>query len=200
MRLLGGEKVITDAFLAAEMGIIGQIAAVFGLLAATRLRSEEVAVRAEPVLATAVGRVRWASSHLAVALMGTALLLASAGLAAGVAHAAQTGDAGQVGRVLAAALVQLPAVWVLVGIAAAGFGLAPRWTAAGWAALVVFFLLGELGPVFELDQWVTDLSPFAHVPKLPGADVSAAPLLWLTAAAAALIAVGLAGFRRRDVG
>jgi len=46
---------------------------------------------------------------------------------------------------------------------------------------------------------VLDLSPFAHVPKLPGADASAAPLLWLALVVVALAAVGLLGFRRRDV-
>jgi ABC-2 type transport system permease protein len=46
---------------------------------------------------------------------------------------------------------------------------------------------------------VLDLSPFAHVPKLPGGDVSAAPLLWLVLIVVALAAVGLLGFRRRDI-
>ena len=42
-----------------------------------------------------------------------------------------------------------------------------------------------------------DISPFAHVPSSsPGGDFAAAPLLWLTAVAAGLVAVGLAGFRR----
>jgi ABC-2 type transport system permease protein len=38
------------------------------------------------------------------------------------------------------------------------------------------------------------------VPKLPGATVHAAPLLWLTLAAAILAAAGLAALRQRDVG
>ena len=197
---LGGEKFITDAFLAAEMSILGVIASVFGLLAAQRLRSEEVAVRAEPLLATAVSRSRWAASHLSVALAGTASCWRPPGSGPGIAHAVQTSDGGQVLRVLAAALVQLPAVWVIVGIAAVVFGVAPRLTGLGWGALATFFLLGELGPVFELPAWVTDLSPFAHLPRLPGATVTVAPLLWLTALAAGLIAAGLVAFRRRDVG
>lgn len=44
-----------------------------------------------------------------------------------------------------------------------------------------------------------DLSPFNHVPKLPGGEVTATPLVWLVAGAATLVAVGLAGFRRRDI-
>jgi ABC-2 type transport system permease protein len=45
-----------------------------------------------------------------------------------------------------------------------------------------------------------NVSQFTHVPRLPGGDLTVAPLVWLTAAAVALAAAGLAGFRRRDVG
>jgi ABC-2 type transport system permease protein len=56
------------------------------------------------------------------------------------------------------------------------------------------------GPLLRLPQWVMDISPFTHVPKLPGATVHAAPLLWLTLAAAILAGAGLAALRQRDVG
>jgi ABC-2 type transport system permease protein len=197
---LGGAKALTDAFLATELSFAGVIAAAYGVQAGLRLRAEETAQRAEPVLATAVGRARWAASHLILALAGTAVLLATMGLCAGLANAASTGDGSQLGRIFGGALVQLPAAWVVVGVVAAGFGLAPRATVAGWAALVLFLLLGELGPVLKLSQWAMDVSPFAHVPKAPGVPISAVPLSWLLAVAAALTAVGLAAFRRRDLG
>jgi len=197
---LGGVSGLRDAFMAVELAAAGFFAAVFGVQAAMRLRSEESALRAEPVLAAAVGRVAWAWSHLTIALAGAAALLLLVGVSAGLAGALQVGDGGQVGRIVAGALVQVPAVWVVVGIVAAAFGLVPRLAVLGWVALVGFLLLGELGPLFELDQAIMDVSPFAHVPRLPGGDFSAVPLLWLTAVAGGLVAVGLVGFRRRDVG
>jgi ABC-2 type transport system permease protein len=45
-----------------------------------------------------------------------------------------------------------------------------------------------------------DISPFSHSPQLPGGDVSATPLILLTAIAAVLVVVGLSAFRRRDIG
>ncbi len=48
----------------------GVFAAVFGVLSAMRLRSEETALRAEPLFAASVGRVAWALSHLTIALVG----------------------------------------------------------------------------------------------------------------------------------
>jgi ABC-2 type transport system permease protein len=53
--------------------------------------------------------------------------------------------------------------------------------------------------VLELSQGVIDLSPFAHSPRLPGGDATAAPV-WLAALAVALGLAGLAGLRRRDLG
>ena len=103
-------------------------------------------------------------------------------------------------RLLGAALVQLPAAWVLAGLGTALFGLAPRLAALAWAGLIACVVLLELGALFGLNQWIVDASPFAHVPKLPGTAFTATPLLWLTVVAAALAAAGLAGFRRRDIG
>jgi ABC-2 type transport system permease protein len=54
--------------------------------------------------------------------------------------------------------------------------------------------------VLQLSHWVLDISPFTHVPRLPGGTVSASPLLWLSLVALALGAVGLAALRRRDIG
>jgi ABC-2 type transport system permease protein len=196
---LGGEKAVSDMFLSVELAFAGIVAAAFGIHVVMRLHAEETEGRAEPVLATAVSRLRWAAGHLAVAAGGTMLLLAITGFAAGVAHGAATGDLGQTWRVLAGALAQAPAAWVVVGIAVAAFGLAPRYSALGWAALVAFVLLAEIGPLLELSSWVMDLSPFAHAPKLPGGTVESAPLVSLVAVAVALAAAGLAGLRHRDV-
>ncbi|MGE5228506.1 MAG: ABC transporter permease, partial [Deltaproteobacteria bacterium] len=197
---LGGEKGLIDAFLALELAVAGIVASAYAIQVVMRLHGEETALRAEPVLATSVGRVRWALSHMLVAVAGTTLLMVLVGAGAGLVRAAQTGVAGDAGGVVAAALVQLPATWVVAAIVVAAFGLAPRFVAVGWAALAAFIVLGELGPLFDLSQWVMDLSPFAHVPRLPGGPFSATPVVALTAVAALLAAAGLVGLRRRDIG
>jgi ABC-2 type transport system permease protein len=80
------------------------------------------------------------------------------------------------------------------------FGLVPRVAIpAGWTLLGVAALLILIGPSLRLSQWALDVTPFAHVPKLPGGDFTAVPLLWLTAVAVAATGAGLAAFRRRDL-
>jgi ABC-2 type transport system permease protein len=198
---LGGSSGLSDAYFAAVMGLLGLVASGYGIAAALRLRSEEANGRAEPVLAAAVSRVRWAASHLTFALLGPAVVLGAAGLAAGLAYGLSAGDVGQeMARVLGAALVQLPAVWVLVGVAVALFGVLPPFmTFGGWAVLAACALIEEFGRPLQLSKRVLDLSPFAHVPRLPGGDSSAASLLWLASIVVGLVMVGLLGFRRRDV-
>lgn len=198
---LGGHAGLTDAYLAATIGMLGLLASVYAVRAALRPRGEENGQRAEPVLAAAVGRTRWALSHLTFAFLGPAVLLIIAGLGEGLADGLRSGDAGtEVPRLLGGALAQVPAVWVLAGIAVALFGLAPRLAAMAWVALVAFLVLTELGSVLGLSHWAIDLSPFTHVPKLPGGVFTATPLIWLTAVAVILTGLGLAGLRRRDMG
>ncbi len=121
---LGGEKGLIDAFLSLELAFAGIVAAAYGIQVV--MRAEEVGLRAEPLLATAAGRVRWAMSHVVIALAGTTLLMVLVGAGAGLVRGIQTGAAGEAVRVFAAALVQLPATWVLAAIVVAAFGLAPR--------------------------------------------------------------------------
>jgi ABC-2 type transport system permease protein len=197
---LGGGSGLVDAYLASIMGILGLFAAAYAIQATLRLRVEEAGGRAEPVLATAVGRLRWAGSHLMIAVLGPAAALIAAGLTTGLAYGLSSGNVGQqLPRVLAGATVQVPAVWVLAAIAVALLGLQPRLAPAAWGALAVCLLLGLVGAAVRLDQWLLDLSPFTHVPKFPGGAVAAMPLVVLAAVAVVLTTAGLVGLRRRDM-
>jgi ABC-2 type transport system permease protein len=199
---LGGQAAITSAYLAALMLLAGLSAAGYATSAVLRLRAEETAGLAEPLLATAVGRVRWGLSHLAIAVFGTAVLLAVAGLAAGLGYGLRIGAAGpQAARMLGAAMAQLPACLVVAGAAMMLVGLLPGVSVPGaWTVLGAVVVIDLFGEALQLSHWILDISPFTHAPRLPGGTVSAPPLLWLCLAAVAFSAVGLAALRRRDLG
>jgi len=102
-------------------------------------------------------------------------------------------------------MAQLPASLAVAGVAVVLFGLLPRASVAGaWTVVGVLVLIALFGQVLRLSQPILDVSPFTHVPKLPGAAVTVhttgAPLLWLSLVVVALVAVGLAGLDRRDIG
>jgi ABC-2 type transport system permease protein len=199
---IGGQAAITNAYLAALMLLAGLAAAGYAVSVILRMRTEETGNQAELVLATATGRIRWALSHIAVAVLGSALLLAAAGLAAGLGYGLRIGSAGAwAATMTGAALAQLPPVLILAGVAIAAFGLWPRaCVPAAWTALGLVVVIDLFGQVLQLSHWILDLSPFTHAPRLPGGPVSATPLLWLCGLALAAAAAGLAGLRRRDIG
>lgn len=196
---LGGTRAIIDGYFTGIAGVFGLIVTGYAIQAASRVRREEEAMLAEPVLATTVTRSSWLMSHLVFALIGPAAALATGGIAAGAAYGAVAGDAGQVPRVAAAALVQLPAVWTLVGLTILLFGVLPQMTQMVWGAFGAIVLVTLLGQILQLSQWIMDVSPFIHVPKLPGGDLEVVPIVVLVGIAAVLTAAGFLGFRRRDV-
>ncbi len=202
---LGGQAAITNAYLAALMLLAGLGAAGYATSAVLRLRTEETGGLAEPLLATAVGRIRWGLSQVAVAVFGAAVLLALAGLATGLGYGLRTGSdpstGPQVARMLGAAMAQLPASLVIAGVAVALVGLLPGACVAGaWTVFGAVVVIDLFGQVLQLSHWLLDVSPFTHVPRLPGGTVSATPLLWLCLAAVTFSALGLAALRRRDIG
>ncbi|MEU5262802.1 ABC transporter permease [Amycolatopsis sp. NPDC021455] len=187
---LGGGGAVTDAYLAGTMTLFGLAAAGYAVQATLKLRAEEAAGRAEPVLATAVGRLGWALAHLTFALAGSAFVLAVTGFATGLTSGVP---------LVPAALAQLPAVWVPAGLAAALIGFFPRFAAAAWGLLAAFLLLSLVGSALRWNDVVLGLSPFSHMARLPGGTFSLAPVLWLLAIALVSGAGGLAALRRRDM-
>jgi ABC-2 type transport system permease protein len=199
MEALGGEKALVDMFFSAELDFGGLIAAGFGISVVLRLAAEESQGRTEAVLAASTGRVRWALSHLAVAVAGSAILVAVLGVAAGASRALDVGDAAPLGSVLGGALARIPAVAVMTCLALLLYGAGARRAPLAWAALVGVVVAGELGPVMNLPDWVQSVSPYRHVPDLPGGTFSLEPVLVLLLVAVGLASLGAAAFRRRDV-
>ncbi|THA27705.1 ABC transporter permease [Streptomyces sp. RKND-216] len=194
-----GDASLAESFAATVMIVVAVVASVHGVMAALRPRAEETAGRAEPLLATGLSRARWVGSHVAVATAGGVVVLLAAGLGFGLLGAASTGDAGVVPDLLGAALAYAPALWVTAGVGVALFGWAPRATAAVWIVPVYAFVVGYLGPILDLPDWLAELSPFGHVPRVPAESMDWGAAAGLTAVAAALVAFGIAGFRRRDL-
>ncbi|MFE0463921.1 ABC transporter permease [Kitasatospora sp. NPDC058965] len=197
----GGVSGLTDSYLSTSVSFLGMAAAFYAVQSVLRLRAEETGGRAEPVLGGAVGRAAWAWSHLLHPLLGSVLVMAAGGLGVGLGAGAVLGDLwGWTGRMLGAGLATAPALWVFAGAAVALFGLLPRWSTAAWGVFGVLVFIAYLGPLLDVGQWFLDLTPFTHVPRIPGGPFHWTPLVLLTLVSGALTGAGLVGLARRDVG
>jgi ABC-2 type transport system permease protein len=197
---MGGSKAVEQAFVAAAFCMLGMMAAAFAVSLILRLHLEETGQRAETLLSGSVSRNRWLTSHVVLALAGSALAIVIAGAVAGLAYGIAAHDVSAKLLMLGGtALVQLPAVWLPAAVTVALFGLAPRLSPVAWGVLVGFVALYLVGELSGFPQWVLDLEPFAHTPLVTRDAFTPVPLLALLAIDAALITLGMTAFRRRDV-
>jgi ABC-2 type transport system permease protein len=191
---LGGRSSLIASYFAGIAGIVGIVAACYAVQATLRLRDEEQAGHAEVLLSTAVSRTALLGSHLVFSVLGPTVALLAEGVVAGVTY-----GQGEVGGIIAGTLLQLPAVWVLAAIAVLVVGVLPRWSLIAWAAPAICLLVLLVGETLQLNHYLLDISPFTHVPHVPGGDVPATPLVTLVVIAVVLAVAGAFGLRRRGI-
>ncbi|MGN0095471.1 MAG: ABC transporter permease [Corynebacterium sp.] len=199
MEVLGGTAGVVEGYLG-FMGIyFAVMIAVYALLSVQSLRSQEQGFHTETVLSTAVSRRSWHVSWVGVTAVGALWLSALAGLGEGIGAATGLGDAGLIGRTLLGHVAQVPAVWVLLGVAALLYGALPRIVGLAWALLGYSTLLVLFGEMIELPEGVLDTSVFRHVGQYPAEALSWAAVGALTVLAALFTALGARAFGRRDL-
>lgn len=197
--LVPGGGDITDGYLATTALILALIAGGFTVASALRLRSEESAGRVEPLVATRLSRRRWAGANIGFTAVGTAVVLIAGGLGLGASSAIATGDVGRLRDAAISTVLYLPASLLLAAFALLLVGWLPHATAAAWALLTAWFVIGYLGGLFKFPTWVRDASPYTHTPSaLIGNVTSTSPLILLSLTAITA-AIGVAGLRRRDL-
>lgn len=190
----------TELFLATTVLMTGLLASGYTVSTVLRLRTEEIAVRAEPVLAAPVSRRTWVMSYLVVAAAGTVVVMVASGLAIALGTTAQLGDGSQILPMLGAVLAMVPALLVLAAVTVVLIGWRPKWALLAWAAVAVSVVTGLLAETLKLPQWARNLSPFEHVPAMPAASFELLPVAMLVLVAVGLTFVGLVAMNRRDIG
>lgn len=178
--------------------VVGVLAACAAVQTVIRARQEEVHGTAEPVLASAVDRMRWLGGYLQVALL-TVVLTVAAALAGSTLGAARSRWSLMQDAVLAG-IGQAAAACVFLAVTALVFVLAPRATiVVGWLLVLVALMVGILGPLFSLPEWLVRLSPFAQAPTLGADGVDVKGVWWLLLVAVAAAAASVALMRRREL-
>lgn len=194
---LGGVGALQATLVAAFVSVGAVIISGFALSVVSHGGGEEHDGRTEEVLATATERSTAFLAVLLVALGGTVWLLLVTGVAMAVGA---SGSQVSFGGTLAAALVQIPAVAVVAGLAVLALALGSRYAAFGWAFLVAFFIVGPVAELLRLPGWVAGLSPYSHVPKVPAEPFRLGPELLLALLATLLLVVAWWRYRERDIG
>ncbi|MGW9568848.1 anibiotic ABC transporter [Rhodococcus hoagii] len=195
--LPGGEGNAAQGAFALYLVFLAIMACMYAMTAVQSARGEETSGRAEDVLASPVSRWRWLGAQLAVISVATSLIVLAAGAAMGVTAAATLHDGSMFGRLVGSAANFLPATLTVIALTAAVYAWFPRLLAVVWVYLGYALVIGMFLEV--LPDWTGWASPFHFTPNLPADEFDIVPLIVLLVIAAALYALALLGFRRRDI-
>ncbi|BBZ17120.1 polyketide antibiotic transporter [Mycolicibacterium gadium] len=173
-----------------------------GLFAVARLAAfvnHETARLWTMSFASPCSRERLLGTEIAVTAVGLALLhlVAAAAVWSG---AALTGAPLRIGDALAGALNTAPVAWLALGAAALAVGWLPSAVGAVGALPVVGgFLLNVIAESMRAPAWVLNISPYVHIAAVPSASPEVLATITFLVVGGALTAVGIAGYRRRDL-
>lgn len=200
LRRLGqGADQLVDAFFVAMLGLVAILGGVLAVQLWQRLVAEEQRGHAELLLATAVPRARLAVAHLLLAVAGSTVALALFGVLLGLPESVGRADPAPALGSLGGALALVPGGLLVLGLAVLLHGWVPRlswlvWVVVGWSVFMVW-----VGSLLGLPRWLVRLTPWEALPALPVEEMDWVPVVATTATAVLLMALGVVGYRRRDL-
>jgi ABC-2 type transport system permease protein len=198
-KLGGGTDVIRNAFFQAMLGIMATIVTIAGIMLLSRLRSEETDGHSEVMLSTATTRWRYALSLLVPAVLLPVVLLVATGALLPVLQSQQDGSPTVIGTVTKAALVLTPGIVLVLGFAMLLLGWRPRWYGLVWVVLGWSILVSWILALWNPPDWLLKLQPWGYLPHLPSDPMRWGAFSIELALGLGMVAVGLLGYRRRDI-
>lgn len=189
---------MVDQFMAMILGVLAMAATIPSIQVLLRLRGEEKKNRLEKVIAGAHSRLIIFGSFIFLSAVVAIILQVLQSLAFGGSAVAMGYEVSLV-EIIIAGFAYIPAMFVMIGIAAVLIGWLPKLTSLVWLYLGFAFMILYFGGLFDFPEVVNGVSPFYHVPQMPIEDWNWTVTLVLKSIALVLMAVGYSGFSRRDI-
>lgn len=190
---------MTEQFISIIITVMAMIAVAPAILAMNRLYGEEKKSRLELLFSKPVSRKVVMGSYLGVAFINAFVSVFLAGVGLWAAGSMVMEEPISFGAMVGASLNYLPAMLVFVGVAALLIGFKPKLTSLTWAYLVYSFIVVYMGNLFQLDDWIQQISPFGHVPQLPVDDFEWMTVVILSLVAVVLAILGMMLYSKRDI-
>ncbi|MUK89239.1 ABC transporter permease [Ornithinibacillus sp. L9] len=189
----------TEQFLPMLMIVMGILATVPPVMAMNKLYGEEKKNHVEHLLGRAVSRTKLMASYLVISVINGFVMISLAAIGLWAAGVSVMDEPFEFGTIYGMALAYYPAILVMISVSVLFIGYLPRLTSLIWFYIFYSFMVLYLGGIFQLDDWVGQLSPFGHVPQLPVEDMTWMPIGILTLIAIVITAIGFVGYNRRDI-
>lgn len=194
-----GELGTVEGYAATLFTLLAVPVGVFVAVRFATVAADETSRRLALLYAAPVTRIRALGAEVAAAAGAAFLLTTVAGVATWAGAAAVHAGLG-LGAALAGAYNVLPIVVLCLGAAVLALGWAPRTVGVvGVLPAAGGFLWQVIADSMHAPAWVGDLSPFAHLARVPATTPDWPAAAVMAAIAALAVVVGAAGYRRRDL-
>jgi len=194
IRRLGGPGSLERTLISAEASIGALVVTAFAISVIAHAAHDEQAGLAERTLSTGATRRSVLGSTLVVAGGGALWLSLATGIGVAI------GYHRDVVPVSFSVLAAAPAALVVIAVGILGWTLRPGWYVAGWAALGLSIVVGQVAELLNLPTWVGGISPYSHLPQLPSETFRPLPALVLLLIALAIGTLAWSSYRHRDIG
>ncbi|GAA0429081.1 ABC transporter permease [Virgibacillus sp. AGTR] len=190
---------LTEQFITMLMSVLAMMSTIPTLMAILKLMGEEKKGRTEHLLSRAISRTRLIGSSWVIAMLVSFGMLSLAAIGLWSLATASIDGGIDLGVVYRAAMVYLPAMWVMIGFTVLLIGLFPNGSSWIWGYLIYSFIVVYLGNLMQFPDWMSNLSPFGHVPQIPVEDMNIMAIFILTVIAFACTTIGFIGYQKRDI-
>eukprot|EP00130_Batrachochytrium_dendrobatidis_P008449 XP_006683324.1 hypothetical protein BATDEDRAFT_93078 [Batrachochytrium dendrobatidis JAM81] len=190
---------MTEQFIVLLMAIMALISTVPVVMTVLKLKNEENKNLTENYFSRAVSRTSLLGSYITLSIIVSIVMQAAVALGLWLAGTMVMDEALAFGTTLGSALIYLPAMWIVMGLAVFLIGIAPKATGVAWLYMIYGFIVIYLGGILEFPDWMNNLSVFHHIPQLPVEDMDYLRTSILVIISAVLTVVGNLRYRRRDI-
>ncbi|WP_404451494.1 ABC-2 transporter permease [Virgibacillus necropolis] len=190
---------MTEQFIVLLMAIMSLISTIPAVMIVLKLKGEENKNRTEHFFSRAVSRTHLLGSYSILAILVSFIMQSLVAIGLWSASVTVMEDALTFGTTFGSALVYLPAMWIVVGLAVLLIGLIPKLTGFVWLYVVYSFIVVYLGRLLDFPKWMNGLSVFEHVPQIPVEDMDLIKVTVLTIIAIVMTFAGIIGYNKRDI-
>jgi ABC-2 type transport system permease protein len=190
---------MTDQFVGLLMAIMSLISCIPALLTILKLKTEESKNRTEHFFSRAVSRTFVMGNYYFLAIVVGFVMQSLVAIGLWSVGASVMDETVTFTTTFSSAMVYLPAMLFIIGLAVLVVGALPRAAGLVWFYLVYCFIVVYLSSLLDFPEWMNKLSVFEHIPQIPVEDMQAIPMIMITVLSIALAIMGFTFYNKRDI-
>lgn len=199
MLVTEGNYSFTEQFLPMLMVIMSILAAIPTLMSLLKVYGEEKKGRIELIIGGAVSRIKLLGSYLFNSILTGFMMISFSAIGLWTAAYSVMDNPLSFGTIYSSAIIYYPAVLVMIGFTMLLIGYIPKASSYIWIYIFYTFFVLYLGGLLDVPDWLSKLTPFGYISKLPIEDMEWNNVIILTIVFALTSVAGMIGYKKRDI-